>query len=80
MDSRVSTICLERVSSSRWRSRRWRSLGLKGVSVVEGSFTRPKGWVMEDVIMEMETSRSLSRDMAFQRRLLPIERINKPGG
>lgn len=77
MDSRVSTICLESVSSSRWRSRRWHSLGLKGVSVVEGSFTKPKGWVMADVIMETETSRSLSRDMASQRRLLIIERIRQ---
>lgn len=48
VDSRVSTICRERVSSSRCRSRRRRSLGEKGVWVEEERLTRPRGWVIED--------------------------------
>ena len=43
VDSRVSTICRERVSSSRCRSRSRRSLGEKGVWVEEESLTRPRG-------------------------------------
>lgn len=64
VDSRVSTICRDRVSSSRWRLRRWRSLDVKGVSVEDGRRTRPSGCVIEACIIETETSRNESSDMA----------------
>lgn len=65
MDSRASTICLERASSSRWRSRRWRSLGVKAVSPDGGSLTKPSECESEDSIIDIDRSRSASNDMVL---------------
>jgi hypothetical protein len=66
VDSRVSTICRERVSSSRCSSSRRSSLGEKGVSAEEGSFTRPSGCVIDDWMIATDTSRRASSDMALE--------------
>jgi len=63
VDSRASTICLERESNSRWRSNNRCSLGENGDSVEEGSLTSPRGCDVDDRIIDTDNSRSVSRDI-----------------
>jgi len=52
------------VSSSACKSNNCCSFGVTTDSVEEGSFAMPRGCDIEDVMMEMDSARSASRDIA----------------